>query len=154
MSDPDLVETMAIALSRLGGRAGDQKAIVVYGREHLDEAGLADFSNLAVVNGQEIDIVAVSPQMLDLEPAPTEAIKGGDVQVNAEILKSVLQGKGTKAQRQVVAYNAALALRVGEALPAGLNDVEALRQGAAIAQDVLSSGEAWHKLEQLSRFLK
>ena len=92
--------------------------------------------------------------MLGLDVAPTEAIKGGDVQVNAEILKAVLQGKGTKAQRQVVALNAALALYVGEALPSHLGEVEALKQGAAIAQDVLASGDAWRKLEQLAQFLR
>ncbi len=154
VSDPDLVRTMAEALSRLNAH----RAIVVYGKEHLDEAGLAAFSNLAIVNsrelGQEIHITDVSPEMLGLEAAPTAAIRGGDVQVNADILKAVLQGKGTKAQSQVVALNAALALYVGEALPAHLDEVEALKQGAVIAQEVLASGEAWRKLAQLAQFLQ
>ncbi len=156
--DPDLVETMAMTLSRLG----TGRAVVVYGREHLDEAGLADFSNIASVQDQEILITAVSPQMLGLDSAPTAAIKGGDVQTNADILKAVLQGKGTKAQQQVVAFNAALALKVGEALPAPVMNVnrsrvdsesESLKQGAVMAQEILASGEAWRKFEQLSQFL-
>ena len=61
VSDPDLVRTMAEALSRLDAK----RAIVVYGREHLDEAGLAAFSNLAIVSGketgQEIHITAIDP---------------------------------------------------------------------------------------------
>jgi anthranilate phosphoribosyltransferase len=159
VSSPELVETMATALSRLGTK----RAIVVYGREQLDEAGLADYSNLATVKGQEILITAVNPQMLGLNPAPTEAIKGGDVHTNADILKAVLQGKGTRAQQQVVALNAALALKVGEALPLLLSsvdnsplesEIDELKQGIAIAQEVLASGEAWRKLEQLSQFLQ
>lgn len=147
--DPTLIETIAIALSRLGIR----RAVVVHARENLDEAGLADFSDLAVVRGSQIQIEAVSPQMLGLETSPTEALKGGDVNANAEILKAVLQGKGTQAQQDVVAMNAALALQVGEALPSNLSDVEALTEGVQVAKDVLKSGAAWTKLEQLSQFL-
>ncbi len=148
--DPTLIETIAVALSRLGTR----RAVVVHARENLDEAGLADFSDIAVVKGTQINIEAVSPQMLGLQKAPTEAIRGGDVQVNAEILKSVLQGKGTQAQRDIVSINTALTLQVGEALSENLSDTEALKEGVAIAQNVLSSGAAWTKFEQLSRFLQ
>ncbi|MBE9077525.1 anthranilate phosphoribosyltransferase, partial [Romeria aff. gracilis LEGE 07310] len=147
--DPTLIETIAIALSQLGSR----RAVVVHGRENLDEAGLADFSELAIVTNSQIRMMAISPQMLGLAAAPTEALRGGDVKTNADILKAVLQGKGTQAQQQVVALNTALALIVGEALPARLSEVDALKQGLAIAQEILNSGTAWAKLEQLSQFL-
>lgn len=146
---PDLVETMALALCKLGV----DHAIVVHGRENLDEAGLADFSELAIVENNQIRLEAVSPQMLGLDGAPTQALQGGDVQANAEILRAVLQGKGTQAQQQVVAMNAALALQVGQKLPQSLGGVHALKHGVDLATDVLESGAAWTKLEQLSRFL-
>ncbi|MGB3295126.1 MAG: anthranilate phosphoribosyltransferase [Phormidesmis sp.] len=146
--DPSLIETMAVALSRLNIR----RAVIVHGRENLDEAGLADFSDLAVVNGSEICIQAISPQMLGLASATTAALRGGDVRTNADILQAVLQGKGTQAQQDVVVLNSALALQVGEQLPA--SDTDALKQGVAIARDILTSGAAWSKLEQLSQFLR
>lgn len=147
--DPALVETIALAMCQLETRRG----VVVYGREHLDEAGLADLSDVAILTDQTIQITAVNPQHLGLEPAPTEALRGGDVQANAEILKAVLQGQGTQAQRDAIALNAAMALYVGEAV-AGSDYMDCLTQGVAIAQEVLSSGAAWTKLEQLAQFLR
>lgn len=150
VSDPLLVETIAKALSQLGTR----RAIVVYGRERLDEAGLADLSDLAVVKDQQVHTAVLNPQELGLTPAPITALEGGEVQQNAEILKAVLQGKGTQAQQDVVALNAALALHVGEVLD-GTNTVEeAYVKGIGIAKEVLQSGEAWKKLEQLAEFLR
>jgi anthranilate phosphoribosyltransferase len=147
--DPTLIETIALALSRLGVR----RAIILHGRENLDEAGLADFSDLAVVKGNQIHITAIAPAALGLTAAPTAALRGGDVNANAEILKAVLQGKGTQAQQDVVALNAALALQVGEALPPHLSETEALQAGVAIAQEILTTGAAWDKFQELSQFL-
>lgn len=149
VSSPALVRTVAEALSRLDV----ENAIVVHGREGLDEAGLADLSNVATIEGRQIEITAVGPRMLDLQTAATADIKGGDVNTNADILKALLQGKGTQAQQDVVAFNAALALKAGEVLPANLQGTEALKQGVSMAKEILSSGEAWRKLEQLAQFL-
>ncbi|RUR81724.1 anthranilate phosphoribosyltransferase [Chlorogloeopsis fritschii PCC 9212] len=143
--DPKLLLTIAQALQQLG----TQKAIVLHGREKLDEAGLGDFTELAVLSAGEIQLTSVNPQELGLTPAPITALKGGDVQENAEILKAVLQGKGTVEQQDVVALNAALALQVGGAIP--LLDHA---QGIQVAKDILQSGAAWVKLEQLVRFLQ
>ncbi|KYC41757.1 anthranilate phosphoribosyltransferase [Scytonema hofmannii PCC 7110] len=148
--DPMLVETIAKALSELGTR----RAIVVYGRERLDEAGLADLNDLAVLKDRSVIPSVLSPEELGLTPAPTEALRGGEVQENAEILKAVLQGKGTQPQQDVVALNAALALYVGEAIDDGATDIAtAAVKGIALAKEVLQSGEAWKKLEQLAEFL-
>ncbi|MUG92138.1 anthranilate phosphoribosyltransferase [Scytonema sp. UIC 10036] len=149
--DPLLVETIAKALSELGTR----RAIVVYGRERLDEAGLADLNDLAVLKDRTVIPAVLSPEELGLTPAPTEALRGGEVQENAEILKAVLQGKGTQAQQDVVALNAALALYVAEAIDDGAIDIaSAAVKGVALAREVLQSGEAWKKLEQLAEFLR
>lgn len=149
VSDPTLIDKMAWAMAQLGTRRG----IVVYGREHLDEAGLGDLSDIAVVADQMIDIKVLNPQHFGLQSAPTEAIRGGNVETNADILKAVLQGKGTPAQQDIVALNAAMALFVGEALPQADFD-EQLTQGVAIARDILTSGAAWQKLEELAQFLR
>lgn len=148
--DPLLVEIIAKALSELGTR----RAIVVYGRERLDEAGLADLNDLAVLKDRQVIPGVLNPQELGLTPAPTEALRGGEVQENAEILKAVLQGKGTQAQQDVVALNAALALYVGEVLDDGTDIADACIKGISLAKNILQSGEAWKKLEQLAEFLR
>jgi anthranilate phosphoribosyltransferase len=147
--DPRLIETIAQALATLGTK----RAIVLHGREKLDEAGLAAPTDLAVLTDQQVQVTTLDPQALGIASTPTTALRGGEVAENAEILRAVLQGKGSSAQRDVVALNAALALQVGEALPASL-DATNYAKGVALAQDILQSGAAWQKLEELVQFLK
>jgi anthranilate phosphoribosyltransferase len=148
--DPILVKTIAQALCHLDVR----RAVTLHGRERLDEAGLANFSDLAIVSQGQMQSVAIDPQELGLTPAPTGAIAGGSLRENADILQAVLCGRGTKAQHQVVALNAALALWVGEAVPETDDFYQALRSGVVMAEDILRSGAAWRKVEQLADFLK
>jgi anthranilate phosphoribosyltransferase len=141
---PKLLVTVAQALNNLG----KEKAIVLHGREKLDEAGLGDETDLAVLSDGEVQVTTINPLDLDLTPAPIGMLRGGDVQENAVILKAVLQGKGTQAQQDAVALNASLALQV-----AGKIALLDHAQGIKIAKDILQSGAAWTKLEQLVEFL-
>ncbi|MEH2048105.1 anthranilate phosphoribosyltransferase [Nostoc sp.] len=141
---PKLLATVAEALQNLG----KEKAIVLHGREKLDEAGLGDETDLAVLSDGKVQLTTINPLDLDLTPAPIGMLRGGDVQENAEILKAVLQGKGTQAQQDAVALNASLALQVAGTI-ALLDHAE----GIKIAKDILQSGAAWTKLEQLVEFL-
>ncbi|MDJ0618209.1 MAG: anthranilate phosphoribosyltransferase [Calothrix sp. MO_192.B10] len=143
--DPTLLGTIAQALQQLD----KQKAIVLHGREKLDEAGLADITDLAVLADGEVKLTTLNPSELGLTPAPTTALQGGDVAENGAILKAVLQGGGTQAQQDVVALNASLALQVGGAVP-----LMSHTQGIKLAKEILHSGSAWEKLEQLVRFLQ
>ncbi|OUC13412.1 MAG: anthranilate phosphoribosyltransferase [Alkalinema sp. CACIAM 70d] len=140
---PELVQPIAEALQQLG----KQRAIVVYGREKLDEAGLGDLSDMAVLAAGAIHTQTLDPTAVGVTAAPIAQLKGGDVPENAEILRNILQGKGTQAQRDAVALNAALALQVGE-------KVTSIAEGVTLAQSVIDSGAAWDKLEQLVAFLK
>ncbi|MBW4661308.1 MAG: anthranilate phosphoribosyltransferase [Drouetiella hepatica Uher 2000/2452] len=150
--DSSLVETIAQALNQLGR----SEAIVLHGRERLDEAGLSDITDLAVLSHGQVQSVALRPEELGLTAAPTSALRGGEVAENAEILRAVLQGKGTQAQQEVVALNTALALKVGGmiATAPGEDAIALYRRGIAIAKDILASGAAWEKLQQLIVFLK
>ncbi|MGL5939649.1 MAG: anthranilate phosphoribosyltransferase [Waterburya sp.] len=143
--DRVFLNSMAEALNLLN----TPKAIILHGREKLDEAGLGDATDLVMVNQGKVTPGIVNPQALGLKPASLEELKGGEVETNATILRNVLQGKGTIAQQNAVALNASLALQVGELIPWGEH-----LQGVAIAQDVLASGAAWSKLEELVKFFK
>jgi anthranilate phosphoribosyltransferase len=142
---PKLLETVAQALHNLG----KQNAIVLHGRERIDEASLGDLTDLAVLSDGKVQLTTINPQEVGVTPISIDALKGGDVQENAEILKAVLQGKGTTAQQDVVALNASLALQVAGAIP--LLDHT---QGVSVAKEILKSGSSWEKLEQLVQFLQ
>jgi anthranilate phosphoribosyltransferase len=141
---PHLLETIATAAGILGTR----QAIVLHGRERLDEAGLGDLTDLAILTNGQVQLTSIDPVELGLTPAPITALKGGDVSENAAILTAVLQGKGTSFQRDVVALNTSLALQVGGVVPVGAHQA-----GIELAQAVLSSGVAWDKLTALVKFL-
>lgn len=138
-----LVETMAQALRQLEMPT----AIVLHGQEKLDEAGLAAPTDLALLAGGQVQLQTLHPQELGLTPAPTSALKGGNVTENTAILQAILQGKGSQAQQEVVALNAALALQVG-------GRVADLQSGITLAKEILASGAAWTKVEDLVAFLK
>ena len=140
-----LLEAIAGALNQLS----ISRAIVLHGREGLDEAGLGDATDLALLEGGVVNLSLCNPQDLGLTPAPIHALKGGEVPENAEILRRVLQGKGTQAQTDVVALNASLALQVGEVVP--FTDH---KRGIATARAILKSGAAWEKLVELVKFLE
>ncbi|MCD8487218.1 MAG: anthranilate phosphoribosyltransferase [Desertifilum sp.] len=144
VSSTHLVSTIAQAMQLLNA----DKAIVLHGREKLDEAGLGDITELAILSEGKVELSAIAPQELNLTPASLEALRGGEVADNAEILRNVLQGKATPAQQDVVALNASLALQVGGAVP-----LYAHQEGIVLARDIMSSGAAWKKLEELMAFL-
>ncbi|MFM9266936.1 anthranilate phosphoribosyltransferase [Tychonema sp. BBK16] len=143
--DPSLVSTIAEALAELG----TELAVVIHGREKLDEAGLGDVSDLAILSNGKVEVTTLDATKVGLTYCAIDSLKGGDVEENSEILRNVLQGKGTRAQMDVVALNASLAFQVGGVIPLG--DHEA---GVVLAKDILLSGEPWFKLEELVEFLK
>ncbi|MGK7943247.1 MAG: anthranilate phosphoribosyltransferase [Microcystaceae cyanobacterium] len=141
---PQFLTPIAEALELLGV----SKAMILHGREGLDEGGLGDSTDLAILSGEEVRMSEVNPEELGLVKAPLTALKGGDVPENKAILEAVLQGKGTPAHKDVVALNASFALQVADVVPIGNHE-----QGVNMAKEVLSSGLAWQKLTELVAFL-
>ncbi|WP_373479852.1 anthranilate phosphoribosyltransferase [Geminocystis sp.] len=126
-----------------------EKAMVLHGREKLDEAGLGDITDLAFLNNGNITVTTLNPQELNLTPASLWSLKGGNVEENADILKKVLQGKGTKPQSEVVILNASLALQVSGLIPMGNHS-----QGIEKSREILVSGAPWDKLTELVKFFR
>ncbi|KKI99299.1 anthranilate phosphoribosyltransferase [Prochlorothrix hollandica] len=143
VSNSALVPILAEALNQLGL----EQAMVIHGREGLDEAGLGSVTDLAQLAGGQVQQSVLDPQSLGLTAAPLAALVGGDVTENAAILQGVLQGKGTPAQQDVVILNSALALQVGQ-------KVDSLAAGVALARSVISSGAPWDKVTDLVAFLQ
>ena len=147
VADAALLNPMATALARLGVR----RAVVVHGHGGLDEADLtgpgAAVHMVAKDSGPpEIVEEVVDPVRLGLDPAPLTALAGGDLAHNADLLRHVLQGQGSRAQQQVVALNTGLALLAAERCAS-------LEDGIAQALRVLASGKPWQTLQALSQAL-
>lgn len=147
VADAVLLTPMAAALAQLGAR----RAVVVHGHGGLDEADLTGPSavvHVVATDSGPLEIVeeAVDPVRLGLDPAPLTALAGGDLAHNADLLRRVLQGRGSRAQQQVVALNTGLALLVAERCAS-------LEDGVAHALRVLAGGEPWQTLQALVQAL-
>ena len=139
---PELLDPMAGALQQLGL----SRAVVVHGAGGLDEASLAGPNALRLIESGGITTKEVSPEDLGLTSAGLDQLRGGDCAVNQQILQNVLQGQGSQAQTEVVAFNTALVLWA-----AGLQGE--LPAAVAQALAVLNEGKAWDKLVALREAL-
>jgi anthranilate phosphoribosyltransferase len=139
---PELLDPMAEALARLGL----ERAVVVHGPGGLDEASLGGSNALRLVTAGAVRAEQLDPETLGLQLAPIEALAGGDLATNAQILESVLRGQGTRAQADVVALNTALVLWAA-------GRVEAVADGLPLAQQALAEGWGWQKLVALREAL-
>lgn len=120
---------------------GSERAIIVHGRDGLDEMSISGPTDMVKLMGGRIVGKTVTPDDAGLVPAPLAAIRGGDAAHNAAALTRLLAGEAG-AYRDIVLMNAAAALVVASA-------AKDLREGAAAAAQALDSGAARAKLDAL-----
>jgi anthranilate phosphoribosyltransferase len=123
---------------------GLKRALVVHGKDGLDEITITGPTHIAEVRNGEIRAYDISPEEFGLRSAPISEIQGGDTKANAEIIRNIVAGEKS-ARRDVVLLNAAAALVV-----AGRADT--IAAGMPIAAESLDSGAARKKLEKLAEF--
>lgn len=134
----ELVGRIAETLLELG----TEHAMVVHGRDGLDEISVSAPTVVATVREGGIGWEELAPEDLGLGRHPREALAGGDAADNAALLRRVLEGAGTPAQRDFVAANAGAALVVGGAAPD-------LKAGVTRALELVTTGAAATALDRL-----
>ncbi len=122
---------LAGALARLGVR----HALVVSGRDGLDDLTVTAESDVFEVKGGQITRHTVSPEELGVGRYRPDEIRGGSPEENAQILREVLAGEGPPAVRDLVVLNAGAALYV-----TGL--AATIAQGVELARQAIDSGDA------------
>ncbi len=139
VADPELAEKMARALQLLDTR----HALVVHGHGGLDELTLSG-PNLVIEvrSGHDLRRYEISADEIGLDPAPREALLGGDVAINVAIVHSILTGEDQGARRDIVLLNAAAALVAAD-------HAADLHEGLHLARQSLESGAALARLERL-----
>src|SRR2546425_3694679 len=81
-----LVEKLASALLMLGLK----RALVVHGKDGLDEISLSGPTKVAEVRNGWMTAYEITPEQFGFTRAPMEAISGGDAQANAQIIREIL----------------------------------------------------------------
>jgi anthranilate phosphoribosyltransferase len=134
------LDLVARSLSRLGVR----HAMVVHGRDGLDELTLNGITDVAEIREKTLRHFTLQPAEAGLSPAPLSALSGFDAAGNAALIVNILQG-ASGPPRDVVLLNAAAALIVAGCAP----DFPAAVRCAA---DAIDSGAGLKLLERLRAF--
>lgn len=141
---PDLVGIQVRALQRLGA----EHALVVYGRDGMDEVSLGAATLVGELKGGEITEYEVHPEDFGLTMASNRALRVETPEASRAMLLGVLETPGDPAMRSACDI---VALNAGAALYAA-NVCDDLAQGIALAQRTLASGAAASKLREFTRF--
>src|SRR5918997_2121353 len=136
----DYVRPVAEALGELGA----EKALVVHGRDGMDEIPTSAETVVAEVTDGDLKEYEISPEDFGLARHAPDGLLGGDAHLNARILRDVLSGTETGAARDVVLLNAGAAVFVS-----GLT--ETIEDGIRHAERSIESGAAERALEDFVR---
>ena len=148
---PELCQPVAQVLQLLGARRG----MVVSGEvpldgaiAHLDELStLGDNCVAEFYQERGFSVSTLSPRDFPVQPAALPQLVGGDRETNAEIVRDLLRGKERGPKRDAILLNAAAALFVAE-------KARSLTEGWELAEELLDSGKAMAKLEELAAVWK
>lgn len=138
----DMAPLMAGVLAARGAQAA-----VVRGRDGLDEATVADASDVWWVRQGRVEQAVIAPEDVGLGRHRLDSLRGGEPAHNATVVERLLAAESGPV-RDAVLLNTGLALAVcaDDSSAAGLH--ESVAQGVARAAEAIDSGAAAGVLER------
>jgi anthranilate phosphoribosyltransferase len=133
----DLVGIQVRALQRLGA----EHALVVYGKDGMDEISLGAATVIGELKNGEIIEYEIHPEDFGLPMASNRTLRVETPEQSKQMLMGVLNGE-SGAPSDIVALNAGAALYAA-------NLTDSLQGGLALARAAISSGAARRKLDEL-----
>ena len=134
---PDLVGIQVRALQRLGA----EHALVVYGRDGMDEVSLGAATLVGELKNGQITEYEIHPEDFGLPMVSNRALKVETPEQSRQMLLDVLSG-ATGTAHDIVCLNAGAALYAA-------NVAASIQDGIAKARAAIASGAAKAKLEAL-----
>jgi anthranilate phosphoribosyltransferase len=133
---PDLVGIQVRALQRLGA----EHALVVYGRDGMDEVSLGAATMVGEYRDGEIREYEIHPEDFGLTMASNRTLKVTTPAESLALVRSVLDDESGPA-RDIVVLNAGVGLYAANVVPT-------IADGIALAREAISSGKAAAKRAQ------
>lgn len=134
-----LAEKMAEALHRLGTK----RALLVSGRDGLDECSISSITDIVELNEGKITRYTISPEQVGLNRGNNDELKASSVEESATLVTQVLKGEASESALNIVLLNAGAALYT-----VGVTD--SIAEGVHEARKVIQNGAALRKLEELA----
>lgn len=125
---------------------GCERAMVVHG-SGLDELALHGPTHVVEVNGDQIEEYQLTPSDFGVDSAPVSALRGGDADMNARILRTIFAGQGAPAQCAAIAMNVAALLYMQGRSPS-------LREATEQALAHIHSGDTVAHLARMQQGVK
>jgi anthranilate phosphoribosyltransferase len=139
---PDLVGIQVRALQRLGA----EHAVVVYGRDGMDEVSLGAATLVGEFRSGEIREYEIHPEDFGLTMASNRTLKVETPAQSLALVRSVLGNEAGPA-RDIVALNAGVALYAANVAPT-------MADGVKLALKALATGRAAAKMQQFVETVK
>ncbi|MEY4713402.1 MAG: putative anthranilate phosphoribosyltransferase 1, partial [Pseudomonadota bacterium] len=136
---PDLVGIQVRALQRLGA----EHAVVVYGRDGMDEVSLGAATLVGELKNGELSEYEIHPEDFGMAMASNRALRVETPEESRVMLLSVLDNHPGPA-RDIVLLNAGVALYAADV-------ADSMQAGIGLARQALESGAARAKLDALVR---
>jgi anthranilate phosphoribosyltransferase len=133
---PDLVGIQVRALQRLGV----ERALVVWGRDGMDEVSLGAATMVGEYRDGEIREYDIHPEDFGMTMASNRALKVATPEQSKAVLLSVLDNEPGPA-RDIVLLNSGVALYVAGVAPS-------MAEGIRMSREALASGRALAKMHQ------
>jgi len=141
--DPAFMHPMAQALQRLG----TEHAVILHSRDGLDEISIGAPTDVVEVSPDGNREWVVDPAALGIDPVDPLTLAPTSADQAAQLLSQLLDGTRMDACHDMLALNAAMALRVGGA-------ARDLREGLDMARRALKQGGGAHVLAKACELSK
>ena len=135
--DDYLVEPLSHVLVSLGIKRG----MVVYGMDKLDEISMSAPTKVCEIKDGWYRTSVITPEEFGFIRCTKEELKGGTPEENAEITRAILRG-APGPKRDAVLVNAGASLYIG-------GKADSMKEGVALAAQLIDSGKAMETLEKL-----
>lgn len=121
---------------------GSEKVIIINSENNLDEVSVSGKTNVyEYKKDQDVKEYIIKPDKI----YNIEEVRGGDAEKNAKIIKDIFQDKIKGAMKDFVIANSAMGLLAVES-------VQNFDEGKKQAREIIESGKAMKKLEELIKF--
>lgn len=134
---PELVAIQAKVLQLMGA----EHALVVHGKDGLDEITLSGSTRVAELRDGQIKEYEIAPGDFGIPPASLETLKVKDAQESKNIILNIMNNQPGPA-RDIVCLNAAATLYAA-------NVCASIADGVVLAKETIASGKAKQKLDAL-----
>lgn len=133
----DLLEPLARTLRNLGVKRG----MVVFGTDGLDEISISAPTKVCEFVGDEFQTYEITPEQFGFQRGTKEDVRGGFPEENAAYTRAILSGEERGPKADAVLFNAGAALHVTNQI--------SIEEGIAIAREMIDSGRALEKLNEV-----